>query len=197
MDEPQNSFDFLDRQLEAYGEPGTGFDELARFLDRKARASGTPLQGQFELTPLCNFNCGMCYVHLTPEQLSGEPVLPVFVWKELIRQAWEAGMMFATLTGGECLAYPGFDELFLYLQSLGCSVTVLTNGFLLDGERIRFFQKHMPAKLQITLYGCSDDVYERVTGRRAFKTVVNNIQNAVGAKLRNKTERRRVRLLSV
>ena len=183
MGEPENVFDYIDNALETFGEPITRFDQITRFLDHKAREKGTPIQGQFELTPLCNFNCRMCYVHLTPDLLSGQSVLPVSVWKDLIRQAWEAGMMFTTLTGGECLTYPGFDELFLYLHSLGCEITVLTNGFLLDDDRIRFFQDHMPAKIQITLYGCNDDVYERVTGHRAFKTVVNNIQKAVDAKL--------------
>ena len=183
MDKPVSTFDFMNEQLKDYGEPVTRFDQITRFLDHKAREKGTPIQGQFELTPLCNFSCKMCYAHLTPEQLSGQSVLPVSVWKDLIRQAWEAGMMFTTVTGGECLAYPGFDELFLFIQSLGCEITVLTNGFLLDDERIRFFQEHMPAKIQVTLYGCNDDVYERVTGQRAFGTVVSNIQKSIDAKL--------------
>ena len=183
VDEPVNAFDFMNEILEDSGESITRFDQISGFLDHKARKNGIPIQGQFELTPLCNFSCRMCYAHLTTEQLSEHTVLPVFVWKNLMKQAWKAGMIFATLTGGECLAYPEFDELFLYLQSLGCEITVLTNGFLLDDERIRFFRKHMPAKIQITLYGCSDDVYERVTGQRAFNTVINNIQKSIAAKL--------------
>lgn len=183
MAEPVNAFDFMNEIREASGEKLTRFDQIARFLDHKARISGTPIQGQFELTPLCNFGCRMCYAHLTPSQLFGQSVLPVFVWKDLMHQAWEAGMVFATLTGGECLAYPGFDELFLYLHSLGCEITVLTNGFLLDDERIRFFREHMPAKIQVTLYGCSEDVYERVTGQRAFGTVTENIRRSVEAEL--------------
>ena len=183
MGEPVKAFDFMNEILETSGEPVTRFDQITRFLDHKAREKGTPIQGQFELTPLCNFSCRMCYAHLSPDQLSGQSVLPVSVWKDLIRQAWEAGMMFSILTGGECLAYPGFDELFLYLHNLGCEITVLTNGFLLNDERIRFFQKHMPAKIQVTLYGCNDDVYERVTGQRDFQTVVGNIQRSIDAKL--------------
>ena len=41
----------------------------------------------------------------------------------------------------------------------------------------------MPVQIQITLYGCNDDVYERVTGQRAFQTVIRNIAKAVDAKL--------------
>ena len=40
---------------------------LSSYLHAKACRTGTPLSGTFELTARCNFNCRMCYVHLTPE----------------------------------------------------------------------------------------------------------------------------------
>ena len=125
----------------------------------------------------------MCYVHLNRDQLKNRSVLPVNVWKDLMHQAWEAGMISASVTGGECLTYPGFNELYLYLQSLGCEVAVLTNGFLLDEKRIQFFQENRPSDMQVTLYGCNDDVYERVTGQRAFTTVITNFRQAKDAGL--------------
>ena len=183
MKEPVDGFELLDRLREENEKKTYAFRELKHFLSIKARTKGIPVSGEFELTPLCNFNCKMCYVHLEADQLKGQSVLPVDVWKNLIFQAWKAGMITATLTGGECLTYPGFDELYLYLQSLGCQVSVLTNGFLLDENRIRFFSNHPPAMIQITLYGWNDDTYERVTGQRAFTTVVNNYKRAVHANL--------------
>lgn len=152
-----------------------------RYLDAKARQKGIPLTGQFELTPLCNFDCKMCYVHLSKAQLAGRKVVSVEKWKELMHQAWEAGMLHVTLSGGECLTYPGFDEVYLYLQSLGCDITVLTNGYLLDEKRLEFFRQHPPAMIQITLYGWNDDVYERVTGVRVFSTVWRNIRKTMEA----------------
>ena len=183
MGEPANVFEYLEQLRRKNGRQIQNYKELNRYLDTKAREKGIPINAQFELTPLCNFSCRMCYVHLNPDQLNGQDILPAETWKDLMRQAWEAGMIQATLTGGECLAYPGFDELFLYLHSLGCSVAVLTNGYLLDDKRIRFFQEHTPNIIQVTLYGQNDDVYERVTGRRAFTTVAENIRKAIDAKL--------------
>lgn len=183
MGEPVNVFEYLEQLRRKNGRQIQNYKELNRYLDTKAREKGIPINAQFELTPLCNFSCRMCYVHLNPDQLNGQDILPAETWKDLMRQAWEAGMIQATLTGGECLAYPGFDELFLYLHSLGCSVAVLTNGYLLDDKRIRFFQEHTPNIIQVTLYGQNDDVYERVTGRRAFTTVAENIRKAIDAKL--------------
>ena len=183
MDRPKDVFEFLDALRAGNGKRTQRFRDIGRYLGFKAREKGIPVNGQFELTPLCNFNCGMCYVHLTPELMAGQSVLSVDVWKDLMHQAWEAGMLSATLSGGECLAYPGFEELFLYLHSLGCEAAVMTNGFLLDDNRIRFFTEHRPSRIHITLYGWNDDVYERVTGHRAFGTVAGNIRKAIDAGL--------------
>ena len=178
MGEPANGIRYLE-QLEAKGgSRAPEFRDVSRYIEQKARKKGIPVSGKFELTPLCNLDCRMCFIHLSPEQLKGRSVLPVPVWKDLIRQAWNAGMYMATLTGGECLTYPGFEELFLWLQSLGCEIVVMTNGVLLDDARIRFFLEHRPADIQVTLYGWNDDVYERVTGKRAFGTVSRNVTQA-------------------
>ena len=44
------------------------YETVRRFLNFKARDKGVPISGSFELTPLCNFDCKMCYMHLTTEQ---------------------------------------------------------------------------------------------------------------------------------
>ena len=183
MKEPVNALEYLEMLREKNGKQMQRFNEVYRYFSIKAREKGVPVSNQFELTPLCNFSCKMCYVHLDHGQMHGKQVLPVSTWKKLMHDAWEAGMMLATLTGGECLAYPGFNELYLYLHSLGCEVAVLTNGFLLNEERIRFFTEHKPCRIQVTLYGWNDDVYERVTGQRAYHIVTENIRKAVEAKL--------------
>ena len=183
MKEPENVFEALNMLRKQNGKPVQNFRSISGYLGLKAREKGVPVNNQFELTPLCNFDCKMCYVHLNPEQMKGHSLLPVSTWKELMYQSWQEGMISATLSGGECLTYPGFDDLFLYLHSLGCEVNILTNGFLLDEKRIRFFQEHKPGRIQITLYGSNDDVYERVTGQRAFNTVAENIKKAIDAGL--------------
>ena len=183
MKEPVDGFKFLEDLRNKNGKKIQNFISLAQYLDDKARIKGVPVHGQFELTPLCNFGCKMCYVHLDAKQMTGQQVMPVEKWKDLMHQALEAGMMHAALTGGECLAYPGFDEIFLYLQSLGVDIAIMTNGYLLDDKRIEFFRQHLVTSIQITLYGWNDDVYERVTGQRAFNVVVNNTCKAIEAGL--------------
>ncbi len=183
MAEKQTAYQFL-TDLEKQGNHiKPGYSKLWKFLDSKARENGVPLNGQLELTPLCNFDCRMCYTHLTQEQLGNRQLLTTDQWKQIIREAWEAGMMSVNLTGGECLTYPGFEEIYLYLHELGCEIRVMSNGELLNERWIRFFQAHKPSLLQMTLYGGNDDTYERVTGRRSFATVKKHIRQAIEAEL--------------
>ena len=145
------------------------------FIEEKARRKGIPLTGQFELTPLCNLDCKMCYVHLNEHQFDKSRLMPVDFWKKTIRAAYDQGMRKATLTGGECLTYPGFKEVYLYLWSLGVRPGILSNGILMDKKHVEFFKEYPPKSIQITVYGSSEDAYEKVSGRRVFKIVYRNI----------------------
>ncbi|MBR5547917.1 MAG: radical SAM protein [Clostridia bacterium] len=160
------------------------YKTVNRFVTMKARYNDIPVKGSFELTPLCNLDCKMCYVHLQPNQLGeSERLLTVEEWKCIIQQAIDAGMIYASLTGGECLTYPGFKDIYLYLYSRGIQPDVLTNGRLLTDEMVSFFSKYPPAGIQVTLYGSNEDTYEAVTGHRVFQQVIDNIKRVKDAGL--------------
>ncbi len=183
MNESGSVLDFL-QKMRMSGMPEDEISrKISRYLKKKARETDTPYTGHFELTPLCNLDCKMCYVHLEHDQLKGRKLLSAEEWEGLIQQAVDAGMMRAALSGGECLTYPGFDDVYLFLKSKGIPTTILTNGVLLDRERIRFFQEHRPRKIQVSLYGSSDSAYEEVTGKRVFSSVIGNIVAAKEADL--------------
>ena len=159
------------------------YQAVRRFLSFKARDKGVPISGSFELTPLCNLDCKMCYVHLNREQMKGAQLLTTEQWKDIMQQAIDAGMMYARITGGECLTYPGFKELYLFLRSRGIEVVILSNGLLMDAEMVDFLRANPPAAIQVTLYGASEEGYERVTGRRAFARVMENIRRIRDAEI--------------
>lgn len=154
---------------------------VGKYQSFKAREKGVPFSGQFELTPLCNLDCKMCYVHLNKGQLNGASLLPGEWWKNLAYQAHSLGMMNAVLTGGECLTYPEFDDVYLYLRKLGVKVLIKTNGVLLNKERITFFTKYPPRGIIISLYGSTNHVYHKVTGHAVFDTVYDNLLQLVKA----------------
>ena len=159
------------------------YEAVRKFLNFKARDKGIPISGAFELTPLCNLDCKMCYVHLNKAQMRGAQLLSVEQWKKIMQQAIDAGMMYARLSGGECLTYAGFRELYLFLRERGVETVILTNGLLLDEDMTAFLQNHPPAAIQVSLYGAGEDAYEQVTGKRAFSLVLENLRRVKAAGL--------------
>ena len=135
-----------------------------------------PLKGIFELTGRCNLNCKMCYVHtksnaeFLKEELDGD------WWISQIDMACSNGMMFATLTGGECMLHPEFKRIYSHLRKLGVFTRINTNGLLLTDHMVRFLKEDPPFEIQLTLYGASDDAYEMVTGFRMFHVVERAIE---------------------
>ena len=167
----------LIKDLKARAIPEIEYPNMVnQYLETKARMRRTPLIGTFELTPLCNLNCKMCYVHLEPTQIRKSDLLVPKQWKNIMDQAYKQGMRSATLTGGECLTYPGFDELYLHLYSLGVQINILSNGLLMNHARVSFFEKYPPHSIQVSLYGSNNDEYEAVTGNRVFDIVYKNLQ---------------------
>lgn len=150
---------------------------MRSYMDFRAREKAVPLKGVFELTPHCNLDCKMCYVHLNPEQMKGSKTLSADEWESIMSQAIDSGMMFASLTGGECLTYPDFERLYLYLYNKSVRIGVLTNAVLLDKEKVDFLKKHFPVSIQVTLYGANEEMYEKVTGKREFTRVIENIRH--------------------
>ena len=182
VEQQVKEFGSLLDELEKWQEQGLNQAEIAlrmrRFMEYKARMKAVPLRGTFELTPLCNLNCKMCYVHLNQEQLNmqAEELLTGKQWIEIIRQAVEMGMMEATLTGGEALLHPDFDEILLFMEANHVGVNLKTNGLLLTEERVSFLKLHHLSSVQITIYGSDDEAYEQVSGRRCYAAVCDAIE---------------------
>lgn len=157
-------------------------------LKNKARMNHIPLYAGFELTSRCNLNCKMCYIHNSNAKEVRENELSTEQWHHIFNQAIEAGMMFALLTGGECLLREDFEDLYLYLYNKGIRLSINTNAVLIDEKKAAFFGKYKPDRIQISLYGCSEDAYEAVTERRVYDKVIrafellerNGIHPAVG-----------------
>ena len=102
----------------------------------------TPLVSAFEISPICNFRCRMCYVRRTPEQVRKRGgLLPAEWWLETARQARAEGLLYPLLTGGEPFLYPGIQKLLSELSRMGMLVTMNTNGSLIDEAVIEWLQE--------------------------------------------------------
>lgn len=160
--------------------------EFEQKIVRQYGSKRLPLRGIFELTGRCNLNCKMCYVHTksNAEFLSSERNGDW--WISQIDAACKKGMLFATLTGGECMIHPDFKRIYSHLRQQGVYTRINTNGLLLTEQNLAFLKKSPPFEIQITLYGASDDSYEKVTGFRVFGVVESAIERVreVGLNMR-------------
>lgn len=137
-----------------------------------------PVSGTFELTPRCNFNCKMCYVHMTPEeQKAYGRELSTEEWLTIGRRAVEAGMIYLLLTGGEPMLRQDFVTLYGELIQMGLVISVNTNGTLITPEMVECFRKHPPETVNVTLYGASSETYAKLCGvKGGYEKALNGIR---------------------
>ena len=150
---------------------------MAKYLHGKGAQMGLPIGGNFELTPRCNFNCPMCYVHLTKKQQEAAgKELTARQWIELAREARDQGMMFVLLTGGEPFIRQDFFEIYHAIKEMGLMVSINSNGSMLDGEIRRKLLEDPPFRINISLYGGCAQTYRDMCGQDVFSRVTDNIR---------------------
>lgn len=138
-------------------------DPFYKAVWEKAYAEGIPISGAFELTPRCNLNCRMCYVHLPAEEIPKHGrELTAKEWLRIAEEAREAGTMWLCVTGGEPLMHPEFPEIWKGLCEMGFFITLQTNGTMIEKETAELLERYPPRGAKITLYGSNDQVYEAV-----------------------------------
>ena len=153
---------------------------VSAYLHARANAAGVPLAGTFELTPRCNFSCRMCYVH---ENVDPAMELSAKEWIELGKQCRDAGMLFLLLTGGEPFLRQDFGEIYTHLRRLGLMVSINTNASLLTDELLDVLRRDPPTRINVTLYGASEQTYQNLCRNAAFETVKANVLRMKDANL--------------
>ncbi len=154
------------------------------YLHSKAAKQKIPLNGTFELSPVCNFSCKMCYVRKTPEQIrsEGKRLKTWQEWLALAKQCYDAGTLYLLLTGGEPFLYPNFKELYIALHKMGFLLSINTNGTMIDAEAVAWLKEFAPTRVNITLYGASPETYQRICGNAAgFRRAINAIRLLIEA----------------
>ncbi len=143
----------------------TSFAQLKRELGLWGAFHNAPVGATFELTPYCNLNCPMCYVHLDPARaaLQGKH-LTGKQWLEIARQSADMGTLQVTLTGGEPFLHPDFWEIYEGIVQMGILPIIYTNGCLIDEKIVERFKAFPPHNIKISIYGASDQTYEAMCG---------------------------------
>ena len=147
---------------------------LENHLYTRAAQKRIPISGTFELLPVCNLDCKMCYVKRSMaevRQMGG--LRSADEWIALGRSAVDAGMLFLLLTGGEPFLYPEFRRLYTALHGMGLAIDINSNGTLIDEAQVAWLRQLPPRHVKISLYGASAESYRQLCGSaEAFHKVL-------------------------
>lgn len=144
------------------------YAERQRFPDSslwaRFRSLRIPAMFTLELTARCSLNCRHCYVNrpvgdavARARELRQDEILAIAA------QAVEMGALWCTLTGGDPLLREDFIDIYLALKRMGLLVYVFTNATLISPEHARLWREYPPRDLEVTVYGASEETYERVS----------------------------------
>ena len=149
---------------------------IVRYLHGKAGKMKLPVKVSFELTSRCNFSCKMCYVHNADCNRNRPFELTAAQWIGVAERARDAGALFVLLTGGEPMLREDFNEIYEAMAKMGFILSLNTNLSLLTDAALDLLDRYRPNRVNVSLYGVSNDTYAALCGVPAFETVAANIK---------------------
>ena len=154
----------------------SSYGQAVTMLTRRKKSLYTAF---FQLTPVCNLKCRMCYARLEPKNVihSGRNILRFKQWKWYIDEAVKEGLTEVAFTGGECTLHPDFCDIYAYAYDQGLQITVMTNGSYMTEQILSLWKERPPLSISITIYGASEDTYDHLCGNKmAYEKVYQNIR---------------------
>lgn len=145
-------------------------------LDKYFTDHPTILELQMDITQACTERCIHCYI---PEY---NPVfLPFEQIKKVLNEFRAQGGIGLTLSGGECMLHPRFDEIVRYARTKDLIVSILSNLTLCTDEKIKVLQE-AEATVQVSLYSMDPETHDAITkcpgSFKKTKTAIEKIRKA-------------------
>jgi radical SAM protein with 4Fe4S-binding SPASM domain len=159
-------------------QPLRSFELLDRMKHKRAAISF-----DMEITARCVNDCRHCYINLPAgDQEARAAELTVSEIADIAKQAVELGALWCLLTGGEPLLRTDFEEIYMTLKRMGLLVSVFTTATAITEKHVAMFQQYPPRDVEVTVYGVTEETYQRVTRRSgsfaAFRRGLNLLQEA-------------------
>jgi len=82
----------------------------------------------------------------------------------LLSAATDAGCLFVTFSGGEPLLRTDFSEIYAAARKMGLITSVFTNASLVDASHVALFCEYPPHRVEVSLYGATEQTYMRIAG---------------------------------
>jgi GeoRSP system radical SAM/SPASM protein len=115
----------------------------------------TPLSVTWSLSLRCNFRCRHCY-----SRGDASPELAPAQWRRIVDRLVAAGVLFASFGGGEPLLVEGLTDLVRYAAGRGLSVSLNTNGWLLDAAAAQALGEAGVTSVGVSLDGATAEVHD-------------------------------------
>jgi MoaA/NifB/PqqE/SkfB family radical SAM enzyme len=160
-------------------------------MSKKIASLRIPYSGSFEITQRCNLRCAHCYLgHKRDDNGDSAQELKTDKIFSILDEITESGCLYLLITGGEPLLRNDFPEIYRRAKENGLVVTVFTNATLVTDEIASLFSELSPLAVEATLYGATEETYEKITRiRGSFEKCVSGIERLIncGVDLRLKT----------
>ena len=141
------------------------YSDFSLSLHRHVTAKRVPAIGAIEVTRRCPLKCAHCYNKLPMnDQEARASELTFEEHCRILDELAEAGCLWLLYTGGEIFARKDFLDIYTQAKRKGFLVTLFTNGIFLTPEIADTLAEWRPFCIEITLYGCTKETYEQVTG---------------------------------
>lgn len=133
------------------------------FVDWQNRSTQSfrPFQATLELTNRCNERCTHCYIpDYTDDQ---KRVLTIDQWKDILVQLREAGSLYLILMGGEAMLNPLFWQIAEEAQRLGFSLSMITNGLLINEKTGKRLKEVGFSDITFSFYSLDPAIHDKMT----------------------------------
>ena len=162
--------------------------ENLKSLQRIFISNRVPVSGSINLTNRCNLNCIHCYLGDRNSKLRRpDKELSTSQWLSIIDEITHAGCLNLLLSGGEVMVRDDFEAIYRKAATNGMLVTVFTNGTMFNEKTLSLFEELPPRAIEITLYGATQQTYEKVTRvKGSFRQCLKSIRNLTEKKIRLK-----------
>lgn len=124
-----------------------------------AYKNNVPVSVVLELTTKCNLNCEHCY--LPKHSNAGLNTKTV---TNLLTDLCKLGVSHVLFTGGEILLREDLFELIRVARSLHMRVTLLSNGTLLNEQKIQQLSELFITEFSTTIFSLDSNIHDSITG---------------------------------
>ena len=141
------------------------YSKFSQGIQNRLIHQRVPLCAAIEVTHRCPLECVHCYNNLPiADHEARTSELTYDEHCHILDEIVASGCLWLLYTGGEIFARQDFLDIYTYAKQKGLLITLFTNGTLITPKIADYLAVWRPFSIEVTLYGRSQETYERITG---------------------------------